>query len=83
MPAKPKTIDEYIASFPADKQKTLQEVRAIINKTIPDGKEVISYAIPAICYKEKPVVYFTANKNHIGMYPVPSAPEIEKEFAHY
>lgn len=83
MPAKPKNIDEYIGCFPKEKQLQLNRMRSIVNKTIPHGKEVISYAIPAVCYKEKPLVYYTANKNHIGMYPVPNTAEFEKDYSGY
>jgi uncharacterized protein YdhG (YjbR/CyaY superfamily) len=42
-----KTADEYIASFPAEKQAVLQQVRAAIRKGVPGAEEVISYSIPA------------------------------------
>lgn len=42
----PKNIDEYIAAFPKDVQKTLQEIRMTIRKAAPDAEETISYQMP-------------------------------------
>ena len=39
---KPNSIDEYIASFPDDVQKKLQEVRVTIHQAAPNAEEVIS-----------------------------------------
>jgi uncharacterized protein YdhG (YjbR/CyaY superfamily) len=62
------TIDEYIASFPKDVQKILQEIRRTIHKAAPRATEVISYGVPA--FKQNNIlVYFAAFKNHIGFYP--------------
>ena len=41
------SIDEYIAGFPPDTQKALEEVRALIRAVAPAATETISYAIPA------------------------------------
>jgi hypothetical protein len=40
------SIDAYIRSFPEDKQKLLNEVRAAIKAAAPDATERISYQIP-------------------------------------
>lgn len=66
--ATPKTIDEYIAGFPADIQEILQKIRATIRKAAPDAEEVISYRMPA--FKQNGIlVYFAAFKRHIGLFP--------------
>ncbi|MEO8414238.1 MAG: DUF1801 domain-containing protein [Ginsengibacter sp.] len=62
--------DDYIAGFPKDIQQTLQEIRATIKKAAPKGEEVISYSMPA--YKLNGIlVWYAANKSHIGLYPTP------------
>ena len=72
----PRTIDEYIASFPPDVQKILQKIRLIVRKAAPDAEETISYRMPAF-RKKKILVYFAAFKNHIGLYPpVKGAPAL-------
>lgn len=65
------SIDKYIASFPKDVQKRLEQMRAIIKKTAPDAVEKISYAMPTFFLK-KNLVHFAGYKNHIGFYPAPS-----------
>ena len=65
------SVDEYIASQPESIRKLLDEIRQIIRQTAPNAIEVISYGMPA--YKMNGVlVYFAANKQHIGFYPTAS-----------
>lgn len=64
------SIDEYIASFPADVQKTLQELRAVIKAAAPDATEKISYQMPTF-FLHGNLVHFAAYKKHIGFYPAP------------
>ncbi len=66
-----RTIDEYIATFPADVQALLQTLRATIHAAAPGAEERISYGIPAFA-QEGNLVYFAALKNHIGLYPTSS-----------
>lgn len=67
-------VDEYISLFPENIQKKLEEIRQTIKESLPESAEIISYNMPA--YKMKSVlVYFAANKNHIGFYPTPSGIE--------
>lgn len=78
-----KNIDEYIASFPADVRKKLEEMRATIKKAAPEAEETISYAIPTFKLKGN-LVHFAAFKNHIGFYPAPKGIEaFKKELSAY
>jgi uncharacterized protein YdhG (YjbR/CyaY superfamily) len=65
------SIDEYIATFPEDKQALLETVRATIKDAAPEAVELISYQMPAFAQKGV-LVYFAALKNHIGFYPTGS-----------
>lgn len=49
MTARPKfkTVDEFIFSFEGPTRERLEELRALIQQTIPDATERISYNIPA------------------------------------
>lgn len=60
--------DEYIAQFPEEVQAQLHELRNIIQQAAPETTEVISYGMPAF-KQNKVLVYFAANKKHIGFYP--------------
>lgn len=65
-----KTVDEYIANLPANDQKRLNELRALIKKTIPKAVEDISYSMPA--YRAEPgkraFVFFAGAKDAVCMY---------------
>lgn len=82
--AAPKTIDEYIAGFPADVQRIMEQVRTTIRKAAPAATEAISYRIPAFMLHGSYLVYFAGHTKHIGVYPAPvNAPELKKELAPY
>jgi uncharacterized protein YdhG (YjbR/CyaY superfamily) len=84
VPAEFSTIDEYIASFPADVQVILTEIRRTILGVVPGAGEMISYQIPAITLGGKRLVYFAGWKSHISVYPLPAAdPDFERELAPY
>ena len=65
------SIDEYIATFPENIQKMLEELRATIKAVAPQAEEKISYQIPTFALKGN-LVHFAAYKNHIGFYPTSS-----------
>jgi uncharacterized protein YdhG (YjbR/CyaY superfamily) len=69
---KPNDIDKYIAGFPKDTQRALEQLRAAVMKAALAAEEVISYKMPAYKYYGM-LVYFAGYKNHVGFYPMPSA----------
>ena len=77
MATRPTTIDAYIASFPADIQPILAQVRAAIKEAAPMAEEVISYGMSAFKLNGM-LVWFGAHTNHIGLYPRASAIEVFK-----
>ena len=84
MKGKINSIDEYIATFPKDVQKILEEVRATIKAAAPGAREKISYQIAAFELNGKNLVAFAGWKNHISMYPIPSGSEaFNKEVSKY
>jgi len=79
----PRTIDEYVATFPPDIQAILQKVRTTIGKAAPHAEEAISYRMPTFRLKGN-LVHFAAFKNHIGFYPTPTGTEtFRKELSAY
>lgn len=77
------SIDEYIATFPQDIQKILDQIRETIHKAAPKSEEVISYQIPAF-RQNSVLVYFAAFKKHIGFFPTSKAVEVfKKELSGY
>jgi uncharacterized protein YdhG (YjbR/CyaY superfamily) len=77
------SIDEYIALFPQDIQKILQQMRATIHAAAPQAQEKISYQMPAFAQKGI-LVYFAARKDYVGLYPTSSGTEaFKKELTAY
>ena len=77
-PLMPKDIDEYIAGFPKEIQKLLEQIRNTIKQAAPEAEEAIKYAMPTYVLNGN-LVHFAAFKNHIGFYPVPSGIEAFKQ----
>ena len=62
------SVESYIATFPVETQKQLEQIRTIIKQTVPEAEEKISYDMPA--YKlNGMLVYFAGYAKHIGFYP--------------
>ena len=76
-------IDEYIATFPAELQKRLRDLRSTIKAAAPNAEEKISYGMPTF-FLNGNLVHFAAFKTHIGFYPTPSGIEaFKKELSIY
>ncbi|MFZ1265437.1 MAG: DUF1801 domain-containing protein [Anaerolineae bacterium] len=73
------SIGEYIAEFPPETQKVLEELRALIKASAPDATETISYAIPTFDLNGKHLVHFAGYAGHVGLYPAPSGLEAFKK----
>lgn len=58
-----KTVDEYIAMQPEDKQEALEHLRQLIRTLVPQAEEGISYQIPMYKYHGM-LCGFAGFKNH-------------------
>lgn len=78
------SIDEYIATFPSDVQKILEELRTTIKAAAPDAEETISYNMPTFTLNGTYLIYFAGWKKHISVYPIPAGSEaFNKKIAKY
>lgn len=78
------TFEEYIARSTDEVQEILRKIRNIILTIAPESVESISYGMPAYKFNKKPLIYFAAFKNHIGLYATPDGHKaFEKELAGY
>lgn len=66
------SVDEYIAGFPEETRRVLEEIRALIAASAPGATETISYAMPTFDLNGRHLVHFAGYEKHIGFYPVPS-----------
>ncbi len=81
---KTNTVDDYIAGFPPQTQKLLQQIRDIIRATAPDAREKISYKIACFELNGRNLVYFAGWKKHVSLYPIPAGGEaFERQIARY
>lgn len=68
------TVTDYIASFPLEKQVLLKQIRAALQKAVPEATETIKYGMPTLVLHGN-LLHYAAMKNHIGFYPAPSGIE--------
>ena len=73
MPARPRTIDEYLAALSTDKRAALEKVRKAIRSAAPKAEECIAYGIPAFRLGGKILVAFKAAANHCALHPMSGA----------
>ncbi|HSI75444.1 MAG TPA: DUF1801 domain-containing protein [Lunatimonas sp.] len=73
------SISDYIAAFPAEVRDVLSQIRTIILETAPDAEEGFAYQMPSYKTYGKPLVYFAAFENHIGLYATPTGHDAFKE----
>jgi len=77
------SVDEYIATFPEEIRKMLEEIRTTIKLAAPEAEEKISYQMPTF-FLDGNLIHFAAFKNHIGLYPTPSGiEEFKTELSKY
>jgi uncharacterized protein YdhG (YjbR/CyaY superfamily) len=62
------SIDEFIANYPPEVQKILQELRRTVREVAPEATEKISYGISTFTFRGN-LVHFSAYEKHIGFYP--------------
>ncbi len=68
-------IGEYIAKAPLEIQDILRRVRQLVLAVDPELTQTLSYQMPTFKKHGKAVFHFAAQKNHLGIYPTPSAIE--------
>ena len=68
MPAKPKTVDEYLARVNNAQRAALEKLRRDIKAAAPVVEECISYGIPSYRVASKLLISFGAAKRHCAFY---------------
>ncbi|WP_344480518.1 DUF1801 domain-containing protein [Glycomyces endophyticus] len=69
MAEQPKSVDEYLNALDPAPRAELERIRALVTRLVPDAEETMSYAMPTLKYKGRALVYFTASKKHMSLYP--------------
>lgn len=68
-PARPKTIDEYLAPLGGAKRAALGKLRKVILSIVPKAEECISYGIPAFRLDGAVVAGFCATAKGCSYFP--------------
>jgi len=72
-------IDAYLAPLPEAQRAALQHLREVIAAAAPEAEESISYAMPALRYRGRPVVSYLAARKHLSLFPMGYHTELAKE----
>ena len=62
-------IDNYLNTVAAEQKTELDRIRSIIQQTVPEVEEALSYGMPTFKYEGRPLIGFTASKNHLSIHP--------------
>jgi uncharacterized protein YdhG (YjbR/CyaY superfamily) len=64
----PDAVDEYLASLPDDERNALQELRKLIEATVPEVQERISYGTTVMFALKRDLVGLGAQKKHLSFF---------------
>ena len=67
--AKFASVDEYMASLPADRRAVMEQIRRAITESAPQAREVIAYNMPAIRLGDRFLASYEAYKDHYSIFP--------------
>lgn len=82
-PTNPEAVTAHISTLPKEVQARMKQIRAALKKAAPGAGEDIKWSMPSISY-HRILVNYGAFKNHIGLYPTPSALQhFAKDIAKY
>jgi uncharacterized protein YdhG (YjbR/CyaY superfamily) len=64
----PEAVNAYLTSLPDDERKALEELRRLIEASVPDVKERISYGTSVIFSVKRDLVGFVAQRKHLAFF---------------
>lgn len=82
---KPKTVDEYIDTFPENKKEKLIELRKLVRSTLPDTHEMLKWGAPAAVENDGMILaVFSGHKQHMNFVVTPSTKQaFESDLSEY
>lgn len=69
---KRKSVEDYLSSFPDKQRNLLNQLRALIKKTIPQCEEKLSWGAPTYMLEGRYCLQFAGNQKHLGFYTSPT-----------
>lgn len=65
--------DAYIAAAPEPFRPTLERLREILSRALPDAEEIVAYAMPGFSIGGSVVASYAAFSKQCGLYLLPDA----------
>jgi uncharacterized protein YdhG (YjbR/CyaY superfamily) len=62
-------VSDYIAELDGADRDVIERIRARAVSLVPDAVEGVSYGMPALRYRDSPLLSVMSAKGHIGLYP--------------
>lgn len=62
-------MSDYIAGLEAPERDLIERIRARAVSLVPEAVEGVSYGMPALRYRDSPLISLMSAKDHIGLYP--------------
>ena len=77
------SIDDYLASLPADQRAVVEQIERRVLAVAPDATRVIRYEMPTWQVDGSSLVHAAAWKQHVSLYPMPAAgdPDLDRDLA--
>ncbi len=63
------TLSDYLAEVPEHQRPALQRVVDVARRIVPDAEEGLSYGMPALRYRDKPLIGVVAAAKHLSVFP--------------
>ena len=63
-----KGVDKYIEGLNPGRKEVLEQLRALVFKTVPDVEESMKYNMPTYDYAGEGLCAFASQKNYISLY---------------
>lgn len=82
---KPKTVNEYLQSFPENQKSKLIELHELIRSVLSDTDEMLKWGAPAAVEKDGMIlVVFSGHKQHMNFVVTPSTKQaFDNELSEY
>jgi uncharacterized protein YdhG (YjbR/CyaY superfamily) len=62
-------VSEYVDGLDEPARSTIDAIYRVARETVPDAVEGVGYGMPALRYREKPLLSIMQAKAHLGLYP--------------
>ena len=62
-------LDDYLGGLDVPTRAVFEQIRNLAMEVVPEAEEGSSYGMPALKYKQKPLLAFLAAKNHLSIFP--------------